>query len=702
MASMKSTSAFVADIFDLFDAQERFNVNVKDSDSIFHNTAALIHNLVFRQCFHVIFGVFPTKLHYQSFVSSQDKGIPTLMTVHAWVRKTYPTHALVNFAAPQIEAMQGQINQLAETLRVNPTVVRMHVASKLWDRYVSAYVPDDVKAWFQHEPSMQKIYEDIILKHSHTSSLVDHKCVSVKDMFGLADHLITKHDMLEKNPMNGTVNGREIACNWKRLLLPEEATRYSILSDPQLTHDLADAVLVQLADQVIDVDVPMLRTIMEAADEVNNQKPVVFVGDHDAFKHVPETLNVLHLRVPRLFGYVTQYLPRLCNSHVYWAGGGGTQPFPVPKSSSPLRNVLYCPNLSKCSHVQLACIASFGKILTTGPSVPGMLVYDLPKRSFNNKNKALETLMLSLVPCFWKHHLKFPCPLLASRAGAGEPVSRACGVLPYLQFLLRYVQAHERDINKRMQDPMKGKKNKNCIVIIENRPNVLTAMACIVTALNLDADSWEVVLVCTPSAMSFFKSVIPANWIGNVHELSWNDLPDKKFNVRKYSDLLKNADFWRTLEKEGYENCLIIQDDGLLARPGAEVYAEKWAYTGAPWSMDVSNSFMRGIVNDQFVGNGGISMRNCKKMADTCATHAKEAKQLFAHLPQELPEDVFFAKYIDKSQICPREHAAKFAVEQVMRMDALGFHKPWPYHGTESLMQFFEGLLEGKKSLFGA
>jgi hypothetical protein len=160
--------------------------------------------------------------------------------------------------------------------------------------------------------------------------------------------------------------------------------------------------------------------------------------------------------------------------------------------------------------------------------------------------------------------------------------------------------------------------------------------------------------------------------------------------VKHYSELLKCASFWKDLP---YKACLLVQDDGLLVRPGVERFLE-YDYVGAPWAV-VGNQYMEPFSNREWVGNGGLSLRNCRVMEAVCSAHERDTNRLFAHLPQVLPEDVYFSHYSHKDghKVCPNKIAQTFAMEQVEDMTAIGFHKFWAYHSVDLVLAYFEGVL---------
>jgi hypothetical protein len=188
------------------------------------------------------------------------------------------------------------------------------------------------------------------------------------------------------------------------------------------------------------------------------------------------------------------------------------------------------------------------------------------------------------------------------------------------------------------------------------------------------------------------------------------DLPNASYNT-----LFTSPDFWNLLP----EYALIAQTDTLLMKPASdmlETFIQKqYAFVGAPWNYSCNKckkpiTLGCGHMIDQavvasmapnMVGNGGLSFRDCKKMAAICSLFCMEAKPT-AEVFQQWPappnrsvvkgtsnEDVFFCKVltIQEHAMPSRQEALEFAVEQVApfawnstnQPPALGAHKPWAY-----------------------
>eukprot|EP00798_Chlamydomonas_sp_ICE-L_P000702 gene702-biopygen443 len=170
--------------------------------------------------------------------------------------------------------------------------------------------------------------------------------------------------------------------------------------------------------------------------------------------------------------------------------------------------------------------------------------------------------------------------------------------VPLHNFVLRYV--HNRNLLKPVarhpedhHKPIIGS-----LVVVDNRPNVWSMLSVLVTLDNLDVRRWpRVVVFCAPENERFVQRSLPPSLLpGGVElvtvvmeSLSYAPpLPGQKpFSIEKYSNILKDASFWRRLKEVAVgDMALFVQDDGMIVRPGIEEDEEIMAqdYVGAPWA----------------------------------------------------------------------------------------------------------------------
>jgi hypothetical protein len=294
--------------------------------------------------------------------------------------------------------------------------------------------------------------------------------------------------------------------------------------------------------------------------------------------------------------------------------------------------------------------------------------------------------------------------------------------LPFLHFMMKYLYKRRNKLKELINTaPMINKElKKKCAVIIDNRPNPLTAASVYMAALNLDPAVWDIRVYTSSKATQYyteaFKTVASASDLiepnttrttimtakndrlrALAEVVEYTPLNINKFNIDTYNEIMMSTQFWDTLAIQ-YETALIIQDDGVIVRPGVDTFTE-WDYVGAPWADAPDNEYIKKNVNPQLVGNGGFSIRSVKSARDICARYNPEKNYLFWHNMVRTPEDVYFVGALSKQEnrslykVAPREVALKFASEQIITPGCIGFHKCWLYNHPEQLRMYFDSIL---------
>jgi hypothetical protein len=228
----------------------------------------------------------------------------------------------------------------------------------------------------------------------------------------------------------------------------------------------------------------------------------------------------------------------------------------------------------------------------------------------------------------------------------------------------------------------------NSVVVVDSRCNVFS-LASVLVALDNLGPAWRVQAFCSAAGAAYTERLLrPLLRCGGVplEVLALPELEEAPFGIDQYNALLKSEAFWHRVRGE---RCLLVQDDGLLVRPGLEASGLlDYDYVGAPWVAAAQEELTR--LAGGTVGNGGLSVRNPALMARLCRSREAEGRRLFFLrnlLP--LPEDVFFAGGISAHSRCPEEEARRFSCEQWMPSTGadgyrpLGWHKPWAYHAPE-------------------
>lgn len=273
-----------------------------------------------------------------------------------------------------------------------------------------------------------------------------------------------------------------------------------------------------------------------------------------------------------------------------------------------------------------------------------------------------------------------------------------------MDYILQYIYRHKIHTNRSNNKNNKNKStndhqtndggdntrrgSKHCLLYVDNRMNMLGVYSILITMYNLKQHLWDVVILTTKNNQAYYKSHIPSSIF--VHH---NDIEKANFNIDDYNKIMKDQDTWSNLTS--YDKCLVVQDDGMLLRKGLEDTFLQYDYVGAPWLKCAANSQLLPFIGDEFVGNGGLSLRTIATMCHICKTFQNEKHVLFNSNLQPIPEDVYFSMCCKKmnAKIATSDEASQFAMEEVYSPLALGIHKFWVYHNSTLVNDFFAKLL---------
>lgn len=651
---------FISDLYDTYDEA------IETVDP-----SAAIANLSARWLWHALTGVYPSK---------PDAALIQSPTVEHVLQIIHRVSVPVTPPREVLERIERQHATYVDKLRTDSDFLSCQLILKWWDRFAcrQSLPPKEV---LDQTDDLLQAYTDIVLKHSRFAKLLNFRCASVETFFELAMHAIETRGLGIVNLLSGAINkanGVDVR-QWKGKLCVEDALRMSIVRDRQLCMQLVNAPLL--------VDAGCDRTLLDAMNAASN-RAVVRVHAGDAC--TTAKYHVVQLQMPSLFPFVVHFFPKW-SSHFVWACA--LDELPAGKASAPKHNVIRLvddafpeacwPLAEDYDRIITSSFATALKPPTRAPSIyciPADAGGLHPRSFFAPRLGCMQKLL-------WKHHMTLSCPLRSP--GATQPSD---GMLLFTRFLCNYVEQHADEIEEASRAPLQRFDAKGTVLVCDNRPSLLTVIAAVATMINLKRHTWRLTVVCTPATVDFYKTVLPEAWIEGTRFLTIDDYPSEKFSVQSYSTLLKTDAFWKNITED---YCLIVQDDGMILKPGVESYM-KYDYVGAPW---LPNPVLEAEANPCFVGNGGVSLRSTRVMESICARHHTEAQELFSVFPQELPEDVFFARFVhaDDYKLCPQHEAAQFAVEQVMNESALGFHKPWAYHHPKTVQHLFARYLGTKR-----
>lgn len=285
----------------------------------------------------------------------------------------------------------------------------------------------------------------------------------------------------------------------------------------------------------------------------------------------------------------------------------------------------------------------------------------------------------SLFEYAFKQHLELSCH--------SRNITSKNGILIYLSFIYRYFM---KNIEK-----LTGLEDKNSrstqykVVLIDDRPSPLSVMSILFTLSNLNV-MWSCKIYTTKKGQKYYEELL-----GDIVDvIVYEPLDVPKFHIDVYNNILKSADFWRSINAE---KTLIIQNDGILLRPNIEPFM-KFDYVGASWVDNVSNEYIKKHITEDLVGNGGFSLRTNELMVRICEQYTKEKTWLFFKNITQIPEDVYTIyclKQLEKSIVnLPNfQQGVAFASEEVCNLASIGIHKIWSYHTHDVIEKYFNGVL---------
>lgn len=131
----------------------------------------------------------------------------------------------------------------------------------------------------------------------------------------------------------------------------------------------------------------------------------------------------------------------------------------------------------------------------------------------------------------------------------------------------------------------------------------------------------------------------------------------------EHSEYMETVDFWKKVKGN---KALIFQTDSLLLREGIDEFLN-YDYVGAPWRKPKEN---------QWVGNGGLSLRTVSKMIEICENNP---------VTEQIWEDIYFMKHMKGIGVADIETAMRFGMEDVFSPNPLGVHNPIRHITPEQL-----------------
>jgi hypothetical protein len=284
---------------------------------------------------------------------------------------------------------------------------------------------------------------------------------------------------------------------------------------------------------------------------------------------------------------------------------------------------------------------------------------------------------VSMFEYLWKKHMELCCPL--------QNMNGRNSLLLYFNFSYMYFLKNIEKISGIEDKQSKDKQYK--VVLLDNRPNPLSVLSVLFTLSNLNM-MWSCKIYTSKKGVPYYEKLL--GHLVEVVEL--NELNTPKFHIDIYNNILKSPDFWKSIDAD---KTLIIQDDGVLLKPGIDRFME-YDYIGASWVDNVNNEYIKKNITADLVGNGGFSLRTNDYMIQICEKFQKEKTWLFYKNMTQMPEDVYFIyglKKLADAKLPTYQTGTEFASEEICNMNSIGIHKMWAYHMPDVTMKFLNAML---------
>lgn len=220
---------------------------------------------------------------------------------------------------------------------------------------------------------------------------------------------------------------------------------------------------------------------------------------------------------------------------------------------------------------------------------------------------------------------------------------------PYAEMLMRFATVHPDFVHTDTGD------GQRLALIIESQPNFWLPFI-LRNVMFFLGPGWRLCIVCSPQT-EFFLRGTTRGWAIDIKPV----LPFMNFTRSQYNLLLRDEGFWQQFPEE---KIFMFQTDSLLCRHGIDEYLG-YDFIGAPC----------GNLEDDFVMNGGLSLRTRGRMEEACLKNR-------IGIEHDIPEDVFFTQSLRQAgAVLPiLEEAMDFAVETVYRSHPLGVHGTDKYY----------------------
>jgi hypothetical protein len=666
MSSQKIIKDFIANIIDIYDddAINTFinNGNLNIDNVIHHHLTKL--SVLYNVIFNHLYGTWATKKHFMSFcidVLNIKKNYNTFnVNLDGNLVNAILTHP------PFFIARIGVVHKLHSLQDiVNTTIARINENS-------TAYICDIIQQKWKYRYNVmdvERLSVSNVLKtfiKYHMNNVVSNK--SHSDVWKCVSGFTSEHKELN-----------EIDYEYMNKY---EVIQYHLYSDNRFFLQLASSIVI----------------VRDNNDFVHNDIKTIIKSIH---QHAKKHVLILSVGVDKLQNIRFSYR---IDKELYFILPRISTKFYLISNDKHLSSKVLCTIPKECvlitnvpNEITPEQKSHFGLLLTslTDKVSPKDSIYHFPslnlERLSSDSLKIVEEIQLRI----WKEYNNIKCPFQLQN-------SRHCGVL-FMNFISLYLHRNIANIFETLRNYSEDVNNSKhpivSIINVDNRYNVMSLLSVIVSLYNIvkhqQTKHFNCIIYTSSYCIDKYKKVIDDLSLSNLISLKAIEEFDdvEVFHMEVYNQVLKNELFWDTLE---CEKCIVVQDDGFLMNGKFIDDYLQYDYIGAPWADAKDNEYIKKHINPELVGNGGFSIRDVEKMRYVCRTYKDDKNSLFYHNLNEIPEDVYFVKHLVqmKGNVAPFDIARKFAIEQVLSINPVGFHKFWMYNLPTETVKILNSFLE--------
>jgi len=651
-----------SEIFDIYPDDNFVNKYIKDGDidiDLILNCDFIKLNVVYTSIWNYIYNTFPTKKDFIEFLNLSS----------------FNHDIIIENELSDNKLFQKIINSIFH-LKVG--ALALFDNNELNSRLVKCI--NDIK-----DP---KYIKDLIIEKIAYRYGVKNYDISLNFIITLMNIIKSQNFSIEinnvqYNPISGSINEFIVFSDNDLLYLNDlEKIQYIIYKDNHFIMKLIDSISFIIDTDNVDENI--IRILCECYQKIHNKHILFFNTNSVTYNQIAEWYdNMYNFKLSK---QIFNLLPLFCKYTITISN----LMYPEVKSLSKVNQSIYYLIGDKNNKNDFILTNKYDKyvvhsnnILEEKTALIDKLNVQLEKYMIFEPIISGEEHIKNLIRSkkmyidIWNLYIKHPCPVRSS-----DPRN---GILLYINFIFLYFIRHAKKIEELVYSY--NPNSKYCVIIVDNRPNILSIISVLFTMINLN-NNWSCRFYTSSSALEFYE-----NYLGKFVDVIDVDLLNHKFHIDIYNKLLTSVEFWESIDSQ---KCLIIQDDGVLIRKGIDRFLS-YDYVGAPWVEGHGNEYLKKNVNSDLVGNGGFSLRTVSKMKEIVNKVSDEEKQiLFYQNLNNTPEDVFFCKNLKKMndiKMPLNRDASYFSSEEILNMDSIGFHKVWNYHHPDNIKKFFRQII---------